>query len=74
MDRTTTRYDPDVILIRVFFCLLCILGFLAGLALFRLHDLGLPLWPLVREALLVGTFVGLLTPPLTKLLRNLFKG
>jgi len=54
-----------VLLFGIFSCAICVLAFLAAGALFRLRDLGFPIWPVIREALFVGLFVGLLTPPLT---------
>jgi hypothetical protein len=59
--------------LRVSIWALVVMGFLAGLALFRLHDFGLAVLPIVREALFVGTIVGLCTPAFTKFLRQLVK-
>jgi hypothetical protein len=56
------------IFLRLAICSVSIVGFLAGKGLFALHDYGLPVWPIVRESLFVGTFVGILAPPLTKIL------
>jgi hypothetical protein len=73
MIETGAQTSRQMIAVRVFFWAFAVMGFLAGLALFRLHDFGLALWPIVREALFVGTIVGLCTPPLTKFLRQLAK-
>jgi hypothetical protein len=51
---------------RVLILFLSILSFIAGRGLWALHDYGLPIWPLLRECLFVGSFVGLLLPPFLK--------
>ena len=63
----------QTIVLRVSIWAFVVMGFLAGLALFRLHDVGLAVWPVVREALFVGTIVGLCTPPFTRFLRQVVK-